>query len=250
MEETLFIGRNLISMERVDSTNTRLQELLLNQNLPDGTAITADYQTAGRGQRGSYWESQAGKNLLLSILLYPKFLHVKDQFLLSQATSLAVRDLISACLPEKDVKVKWPNDVLVNGRKIAGILIENTLSNETLRNSIIGIGLNVNEDRHPYPKSTSLSLEAGRIFDLSRLMHDLFSHIEARYLQIRSGETEKILYDYLANLFGMDTEMIFFDRLEDRELKGRIKGIAPSGRLIIESASGLKEFDLKEISFL
>lgn len=236
--------------DQVDSTNARLQEMVSAEDLPEGTSIVAAYQTAGRGQRGNYWESQSGKNLLLSILLYPKFLHVTDQFTLSQAISLAVRDLVAANLPGKPVRVKWPNDIMVNSRKICGILIENTLSGEYLKSAVVGIGLNVNEDRQPYPKSTSLSLETGSIYDLDELEQELFTNIEARYLQLRSGKRDKILSDYLENLYGMETEMWFFDRLHNQEIKGCIKGIASSGKLILESDNQLREFDLKEISFL
>lgn len=250
MKETLFIGRNLMKYDQVDSTNARLQEMASAEELPEGTGIVAAYQTAGRGQRGNYWESQSSKNLLLSILLYPKFLHVAEQFILSQAVSLAVRDLVAANMPEKQVKVKWPNDILVNGRKICGILIESTLSGVYLKSSVVGIGLNINEDRHPYPKSTSFSIETGRIYDLDELEQELFANIEARYLQLRAGQRDRILSDYLMNLFGMETEMLFFDRIRNQEIKGSIKGIAPSGKLILETDGQLREYDLKEISFL
>lgn len=250
MSSTLFVGKKLIILDEIDSTNLYLQTLLATEAVPEGTAVTARYQTAGRGQRGNYWESQSGKNLLLSVLLCPRSFHVSMQFMLSQAISLAVRDLVAHYLPAAEVKVKWPNDILINGRKTAGILIENTLQEEYIKHSIVGIGLNVNEDRHPYPKSTSISLESGDAYDLEILRERLFGYMEARYLQLLSHDRSRISYDYLNNLFGLGNEMEFFDRLNNTEITGCIKGIAPSGKLIVESGGEQKQYDLKEISFL
>ena len=145
--ETLFIGSNIIFLPEVDSTNSYATELLKNVNIAEGTVIHTAHQTQGKGQRGNSWEAQIASNLTTSIVLKPSFLELKNQFFLYQITALACYDLMAELLnnSQYDIKIKWPNDILVNKKKIAGILIENVITHSTLNYSVIGIGINVNQ---------------------------------------------------------------------------------------------------------
>ena len=134
----------LIELEETDSTNRYLTQLCDREPVSEYTTVRADYQTAGKGQRGNTWESERGKNLLFSFVLYPTFLEARRQFLLSQLTALAVKKALE--LWTDDIRIKWPNDIYWKEKKICGLLIENELSAEGIARSIIGIGLNVNQE--------------------------------------------------------------------------------------------------------
>ena len=120
------MGQKLIYVPECHSTNSLLNELNDHQELPEGTVLVTDHQTAGRGQRGNVWEAAQGMNLTFSILLRPKFLEAKDQFRLNMAVSLAIANSLQSCLSQ-GIKLKWPNDILVDGKKIGGVLIESQL---------------------------------------------------------------------------------------------------------------------------
>jgi BirA family biotin operon repressor/biotin-[acetyl-CoA-carboxylase] ligase len=117
---------------------------------PAGTVITAQEQTNGRGQRGSSWTAFKGDNLLASIIVYPNFLPPDETFMLSRITALAIRDAIEA-LTDKDVFIKWPNDIIIGDKKVCGILIENNWSDFKIQSAIIGFGINVNQDKFMIP---------------------------------------------------------------------------------------------------
>src|ERR1700739_639940 len=145
MSAPLFIGNNYIFLQETASTNSYLQSILREQQLAEGAVVSTGFQSAGRGQVGAVWESGRDQNMMLSVLLYPKFLNAGEQFLISKTIALAVKDFILIFLPDRNIKIKWPNDILVSGQKICGILIENGLKGERIEYSIVGMGINVNE---------------------------------------------------------------------------------------------------------
>lgn len=248
--DTLFIGRNLIKLAETDSTNTYLKALAETENLPEGTAVLADFQRSGRGQRGAQWESSAGKNILLSVLLLPVFLDVNEQFVLSQAIALAVHDFISFYLPGEEIKIKWPNDILVNNKKISGILIENNLNGNKIKNTIAGIGININQENITLPDATSLSQISGKIYALESVCSKLFSFIEARYLQLRRGNEAQLRYEYLQKLYGYRQSNAYLDMDKNIEFAGIIKGVSVSGKLQLQVGEEIKEYDLKQIKLI
>jgi BirA family biotin operon repressor/biotin-[acetyl-CoA-carboxylase] ligase len=148
------------------------------------------------------------------------------------------------------IKVKWPNDIYLNEKKIAGILIQNSLSGKKISATVIGIGININQDKlsDDLPNATSLKIETNSDFDLNNLIRDLCFYLETRYLQLKTGHFKQINQDYLACLYKHE-EVAFFERPGGQIFKGIIRGTSDYGKLIIEHASGLEEFDLKEITF-
>ncbi len=243
----LFIGQNYVYLPETNSTNLRLKTLSGTEKLPEGTVISTGYQTEGRGQAGSIWESNRDQNIMLSVLLYPGFLNAANQFLLSKAMALAAKDFISNFLLDKPVKIKWPNDIFVSGQKICGILIENGLKGEKIDYAIIGIGINVNEIFND-KRRTSLKEVSGLEFDLRNIEKVLFSNIEARYLQLKSSEPF-LSVDYLESLFGFREKMHFIDKIKNADFEGVINGVGKDGRLIIETDGGLRLFNMKEVGF-
>ena len=145
LANSLFLGKKVIYMPSCHSTNDIAMEMARKSDIPEGTVIITDDQLKGRGQRGNEWVTAAGKNITMSIVLKPNFVKASSQFSLNMAISLAVNATVKQLLSEINCSVKWPNDVLVNRKKISGILIENSLSGKNLDYSIVGVGLNVNQ---------------------------------------------------------------------------------------------------------
>lgn len=249
-KNTLFVGKVLHRFSALPSTNEYLANRLLSERPAEGLAVVAEHQTAGRGQMGNTWDTEPGQNLTLSVLFYPTFLPAKDQFDLSRAVALAVRDAV-ANFTDKTVLIKWPNDILLEKRKICGILIQNSLSGRNIQSSIVGVGINVNQQVFPkeLERAGSLYLETGRVIDPDELMAVLFTHLEARYLQLRQGRVPDIHDDYLAHLYqkGERREYAYPD---GRRFFGTISGLNESGKLMVETDEGVLLFGIKEIAYV
>lgn len=243
---TLFIGRAFHDLPSVDSTNAHALLLLSKSNPPGGTVISTRNQTAGRGQIGSSWESEPGQNISLSIILYPGFLLAQNQFLLNQAMSLAMFDLVSKYLPK--TKIKWPNDIYVGDEKIAGILIQNSISGSHLRTSVVGIGLNVNQTHFTSnaPNPTSFKLLSGKDFELDKLIAQLCQCAEQRYLNLKAGKIVPLQSDYRQQLYRLEVSSQF-QRASGEIFQGKICGVSPSGKLQVQVQDKTEEFDLKQI---
>jgi len=250
IKKTLFIGKNLIHFLSLDSTNQSALELLSKNKPSDGTVISTYNQLKGRGQIGSKWESEANKNITVSLILYPTFLLAREQFVLNQAISLGVLDFITKYV-NNNGKVKWPNDIYIKDNKIGGILIQNSLSNQKIQSTVVGIGLNINQTKFysEAPNPTSLALESGSTFDLDTILNELCESIERRYLILRSGNYKKLQQDYLNNLYRFMEDALYRDTA-GTIFTGRITGIAPNGKLEMNTNKGTSLFDIKEIEFV
>jgi BirA family biotin operon repressor/biotin-[acetyl-CoA-carboxylase] ligase len=243
---TLFVGKNLVYVPVCHSTNTVAAELSNKTQLAEGTVVITDHQQAGRGQRGNGWEAEPYLNFTLSLVLKPTFLAIADQFLITQCVSLAVADFINHLIT-KPVKIKWPNDVFVNDQKVCGILIENSVSGNYLQQSIIGIGLNVNQQRFQNARATSLSSIEKKAFELPPLLDPLLEHLEARYLQLKRLEVIAIQTDYLEQLYRIHERHFYRD--SEKEFEGTITGVDNVGRLKIK-ADRERVFYHKEVIFI
>src|SRR5215470_8992785 len=159
---------NIIEIKITASTNLFLKELLNKHPLKEWTIIVAETQTAGRGQMGNYWESEPSKNITCSILIYPHFLSIKQQFLLSEIVAIGLKETLAKYV-KQDITIKWPNDLYFEKRKLAGILIENELINQKFSCSIVGIGLNVNQQifKSDAPNPVSLKQITGMETDIN-----------------------------------------------------------------------------------
>lgn len=253
MTNNLFVGNVYYRFDELPSTNDWASEFIAKSKPPEGMAVRADTQTAGRGQFGSRWLSPPQQNLLVSVVFYPDWLPVDEQFYLSMAAALALHDTVSDFIPsEKSTapacSVKWPNDLYLADRKVAGMLIQNSLSGRHLQSAIVGIGLNINQlDFDPaLPNPGSMASTLGRIFHLDEVMYRLFEHLEQRYLQLKSGQKAAIKSAYEARIYRKDLPT-FFERLDDQSrFEGIIRGVAENGLLLVE-ADGLQTFDLKAL---
>jgi BirA family biotin operon repressor/biotin-[acetyl-CoA-carboxylase] ligase len=244
---TLLLGKNLIFVPECHSTNTLLFELTQKTIQPEGTLVITNHQTKGRGQRGNSWIAEEGKNLTLSILLKPRFISAKDQFYLTIVSALGILDYLT----ERGIanaKIKWPNDLMVSSKKIAGILIENVVAGDRLQQSIVGIGLNINQSDFQMEKATSMVNELNRQFDLVNDFQLLVEKLEIRYLQLQSGKALELKNEYLKNLFWIGEEHLFLTC--DQEFEGRIVGVEEDGKLSIVTKGLITSYDLKDIKFV
>jgi BirA family biotin operon repressor/biotin-[acetyl-CoA-carboxylase] ligase len=241
------MGHQLVFVPECHSTNDEAQRLLQQKGSADGLVVITANQTAGRGQRGNVWVSEPGKNLTFSIGLKPHFLNPKMQFYLSMAVSLGLLDGLTRLLPEAEVSIKWPNDMMLNGKKTCGILIENQLVGQLLDRSVVGIGLNVNQLSFSISTATSLAARAGHAFDLNEVFSLLLEKLEARYLQVKAGESGQLKYDYEQHLYWRDEVRDFV--VDDQLVSGIIEGVTEEGKLEVLLGGKHRQFAFKEISY-
>ena len=249
MDNPLFVGKVLHEFEQLASTNSFAQKLLSKSTPPEGTVISTYNQYQGRGQIGSSWESAPGRNLSISVIFYPNFLSPNEQFYFNMAMSLGIRFFLKEIL-NMEVQIKWPNDIIINEKKIAGILIQNNISLKLLQSSILGVGINVNQQLFNYaPNPTSLSLLCGKFFELNDLREKLFQSLERYYLKLKTLDFNQIQEDYISHLFLYEKEALFQDEHSDQFL-GKITGVTPIGRLKINTGREERTFGIKEIQLV
>ncbi len=228
------IGHNHLHFEELDSTNVYAMDLLAKTTPIDGTVISADHQTAGKGQYDRKWYSNKGENIIMSIILLPDFLKASQQIYLNIAIALGINDYL--CRINTGFSIKWPNDIYHQDSKIAGILIQNQLQGETIKGSIIGIGLNVNQTLFDplLINPTSLKKITGIHFNLLAEMKELWTSIEQRYLMLKNESNYSALKnDFEKNMFGINMSAEY---RYNNQLKGEIgiiKGINEFGKLIV-----------------
>jgi BirA family biotin operon repressor/biotin-[acetyl-CoA-carboxylase] ligase len=243
------IGSELKFCKNLPSTNNYAAVLLKNSNVDEGTIIYTNFQSAGRGQTGNSWVSEDGKNLLISIILYPSMIEPADQFLISMAVSLGITGFLDRHIHGSTIK--WPNDIYIKSDKIAGILIENTLIGNTIENCVAGIGLNINQTEFgsDAPNPVSLSQLTGQQYDLGECLIQLSDEINERYQQLVNSDYIRLRADYLSRLFRKDEWCKWRD--ETGVFTGRIVTVSPEGRLMIERERGTKTgYAFKEIEFI
>lgn len=250
MYQRLILGNKLVKLEEVDSTNTYLQNIINSiPNEIEGLVVVAKNQYQGKGQRGSEWKAKAGDNLTFSVLLKPN-LPIQHQFLISKVVSLGIVDFLNE-LGLNKIKIKWPNDIYCGDHKIAGILIENTIRKSSIYNSIVGIGLNVNQlvfDEDIKNPTSLLKELCCNPLNLAELLNQVLFFIEKRYLALKTNKIDRINTAYLNQLYRLKEITTF--RINDKDIEAQIIGVNESGKLQLNISNSLQEFDLKEITFL
>ena len=247
LPRTLFVGQQLYFLPVCESTNVEAHLLLIKNEATEGCTVVASHQTRGRGQRGNTWEAEPGRNVTLSVILFPSFLAARQQFYLNMAVSLAVLDLLrEQGLPE--AQVKWPNDLYFQDKKLGGILIENSVNGYTLQHSIVGIGLNVNQLRFGSPAATSMAKELGKVLKLEEVTARLLELLEKRYLQLRGGQNGQLRHAYLQALYRY--QEVHSYSIGDEQVQGQIVGVDEDGRLALEVGNKLRYFDFKEVRYI
>jgi BirA family biotin operon repressor/biotin-[acetyl-CoA-carboxylase] ligase len=243
----VFKNRRIFELNVVDSTNSYASELP--PGMPEGSIVWALNQIKGRGQGDSRWESEPGKNLTFSIILYPTFLKAVDQFYISKVISLAIVDLLT--LFTDRVSIKWPNDIYAGDKKIAGILIENSVEFDNIKQSIAGIGINLNQKifASDAPNPLSLAQITGKEYGLKEMLEKLCALIENRYILIKDNGFQTIDDDYVSVLYRFNEPAIYL--ADGKAFKGRIIGVEPSGIIVVRDNDGIiRKFLHKEVEYV
>ncbi len=246
--KTLFVGKKLIYLPSCHSTNDIASEIIQKGKIINGTVIVTEHQTSGKGQRGNQWESEPNDNLLMSIIIDSSFLDLKNQFHLSIISAIAIHSTLKK-LKVENIKIKWPNDIYINEKKISGILIESILSGNKLSFSTIGIGINVNQKVFSSKRATSILNEnLDSKLTPSIMLENLCENFEKYYLELKNKNLQKINSEYLNTLLWINEEQNFRDK--EGIFLGKIRGILPNGQLIIWVSNEEKYYDIKEIEYL
>ena len=244
------LGDPKIRYQILESTNEFVLGSLKERKFNEGTIVIAGFQTHGEGMGENRWESEKDKNLLLSLVLKPVFLEPAHQFYLNKFASLAVYDFVKHVLPDKNVTVKWPNDVYIDDKKVAGILINNTIIGKHFEYVVLGIGLNINQKtfKSDAPNPVSLIHHTNKELNLEECLQSLLHYLNSRYEQLKVEKSQSLDGDYLNVLYRYQNWSEF--KTENRTFKGRITGITEYGQLQIEEESGkIQEYDFKTVEF-
>jgi BirA family biotin operon repressor/biotin-[acetyl-CoA-carboxylase] ligase len=245
VKQALF-GKEIIHLSNIDSTNNFAAKLLSENLCQNGAVIMADVQTQGKGQRGNVWLSESGKNLLSSFVFKPDNLSVDKQTVLTWATSLSLLETLRKFNIE--AQVKWPNDILINEKKIAGILIENQLQGTRINCSIIGIGFNINQTSFSELNATSLLLETNKKVEPRTFLNLLVNEMNEQFDFIKSSSFEFLKNEYESHLFQINKLKNYNDEFGD--FIGKIIGTTDEGKLIIEKSNTIVTYGMKEVIYL
>jgi BirA family biotin operon repressor/biotin-[acetyl-CoA-carboxylase] ligase len=248
---TNFNEKRIIELDEIDSTNSYAANLLNSGKVDEGTVIWSHNQTAGKGQGENKWISQSGKNITISMILYPRFLPAESQFMLNKSVSLAVLDFVHTLLPPGSCKIKWPNDIYSGFSKLGGILINNTISGFSFDTSIIGIGLNINQTLFDpsLPSPVSIKQLLSRETDIREGVIEMTRKLDHRYDQLKNGDISLLDIQYRDNLLGINEERTF--RKNGDVFNGFIRDVDLFGRLIIETGNSRRlTLSHKEVEFL
>ncbi|WP_407324104.1 biotin--[acetyl-CoA-carboxylase] ligase [Tenacibaculum maritimum] len=240
----------LIKLNAIDSTNSFLKDLAQNTILENKTVVTTTEQLKGRGQMGTEWSSEANKNLLCSVFFRFNKLAISHQFYLNFGVALAVFDTLKKYdLPK--LAIKWPNDILSEKSKISGILVENVITNRQIQSSIIGIGVNVNQEKFPANllQVTSMKRQLEKDVSIDQLLVDLVAELSKNIELLEKGAYKTLEKRYLEVLYKKNTPMMFRNR-QSTLFMGMIIGVTSYGKLQIQlDDDTIKEFGIKEVSF-
>ena len=240
----------IIKLSAIDSTNDFLKNLARKEAVENYTTVVTQSQTKGKGQMGSTWDSETGKNLIMSVLIKDLLLNAEAIFHLNVAVSLAVIQVLEELKIPK-ISIKWPNDIMSDNKKIAGILIENSFKSDNRIESIVGIGLNVNQNNFSnLPKASSLAVITNIEFDLNMLLDKVLFQIKRNCALISTGQISFLWANYHDNLFKKGIPMAFED-LDGNQFMGIIQEVTGDGnlKLLLEDDSE-KFYGVKQIQML
>ena len=239
----------IIRIDETDSTNRWMKELIQlhpSEETQHEMVVVCDYQTAGRGCGSNSWEAEPGKNLLMSVLMHPKKVSARTQFIITQIVSVALCRTIETVIgSEHRVTIKWPNDIYVGDKKICGVLIENSIAGRRIKDCIIGIGLNVNqtEFRSDAPNPVSIAQLTGKETDREEVLNTFLEELS------KQCENRNIHHDYLRKMYRRNGMYPF--ETEGSRFMARVAGVNDDGRLMLEDENGIAHlFRFKEVTFI
>lgn len=241
----------IIKLNAIASTNSFLKDMVVKSDIENFTVVVANKQVSGRGQMQSKWVSEAGKNLTFSVFSVFESLHIDSQKYLNFTVSISVFEALQTFnLPK--LAIKWPNDILSDKYKICGVLIENSLKGSFIKSSIIGIGLNVNQEVFPSDvgKASSIKNMLGKKMDLDIVLNVVLEKLQQNIQLLNEKQYPKLEMKYLNVLYRKGIPSMFKNK-KDIVFMGKIIGVSNEGKLQVElEDETVKEFGLKEVSFI
>jgi len=238
----------LIYINNTDSTNIYATNLIEKNKPEEFTIIQTGYQLKGKGQGNKFWHSEPNMNLLFSLILYPK-INADKQAYLNKAITISLCSFFSQY--SQNVYIKWPNDIWIDNKKIAGILIENSILGNKINNCIVGIGININQIDFPneIPNPISLKKITGVEHNLSDVLENILSFIEINYNFIISGNFIDIDMIYHSNLLFLNDEKTYINN-DGTKFKAKFNKVDEYGRIVLEDKNGtINNYDIGEVSF-
>lgn len=222
----------------VESTNDTAKDAIRHKTALNGMVIRAGYQLKGRGRQGNTWESNKDQNLLFTIIFKPDKLHPAQQFVVNEQVSTTLRKQLQQLVPSKQVKIKWPNDIYIEDKKICGILIEHFILGENISYSVIGMGINVNQDTFAHAdRPTSLRIETGTPFDIDKLCRELsYELLKNLSGTLTTPHISKLKKEYETALYQLHEEKNY--RINGQETTATIEGVTQEGCLKLRKANG------------
>jgi len=240
------IGCKIIHLVSTDSTNNYLAKLIKGGETLHGTVVMADEQTQGRGQRGTVWHSPQGANLIFSVYVEYKKLSIDEQVVIHHWASVSTSHMLQRYNLKSEIK--WPNDILIEGKKIAGILIENTIAGQNVKSSIIGIGLNVNQQKFDNLNACSLYTQTKQKYNVQEIALSLIYELNNLFKYIENKQFDYLEGLYFQNMWKINKSVDFIRNKQTEN--GVIRGVDRQGKIQIQTIHGLEVFDLKEIEFI
>ncbi|MFC7773170.1 biotin--[acetyl-CoA-carboxylase] ligase [Flavobacterium sp. GCM10027622] len=240
----------LIKLDAIDSTNDFLKGLSQDQALENFTVVTAKSQTKGKGQHGATWHTETNKNLTTSILIKNTLSNIEGIFALNISVALGITKALKK-FKIPSISIKWPNDIMADNKKIAGILIENLIKSNGSIESIVGIGLNVNQTNFDnLPKASSLKNITNTEFDLDEILETIVMEIQLQINCIGQNQSKQLWEQYEENLFKKGVPMAF-EEASGGKFMGIIRGVTPTGKLVVQvEDDSFREFGIKEVQLL
>lgn len=243
------IGSSIVRIVATDSTNNYANSQIRENVVPEGTVFLTYDQTAGRGQMNNSWESEPGQNLTFSVVLYPDFLEIRNQFMISKIITLGIYSALS--MHVTNLRIKWPNDIYAGNKKLGGILIENSIMSGLIKTSVCGIGLNLNQTifRSDAPNPVSLKILTNKHYDCDSILTEILTATDYFYSVLREGRFNRIDQDFHSLLYQLNEFHSY--RSKDKVFQGKIVGVNEIGQLQIETPEHeILEFHFKEVEFL
>lgn len=243
------IGNQIVRIQVVDSTNNYANQQIRDNACGEGTVFLAYEQTAGRGQLKNFWESEPGKNLTFSIVIYPSFLEIRHQFMISKVVTLGIYKALSKYID--NLKIKWPNDIYAGNKKLGGILIENSIMYASIKSSVVGIGLNVNQTvfKSLAPNPVSMKILTNQHFDTDAVLAEILAGIDIYFALLKDGEEELIDREFITRLYRLNENHSY--KSENEVFEGKIIGVNEIGQLLIRKMDDtILDFHFKEVEFL
>ncbi len=240
----------VIKLDAIDSTNDFLKKLVQQQFVENYTIITANEQTKGKGQMGSTWNTEKGKNLITSILIKESVSNIEAIFNLNITIAVSIIEALNK-QNINNLNIKWPNDIMAENKKIAGILIENSIKENDIIDSIIGIGLNVNQTNFEnLPKASSLKNVMNQNFDVDEILENIFFQIEKNMERLKNNETDFLWKEYDRYLFKKGKPTLF-ENVNQERFMGMIQKVNTNGKLeVLLEDDSIQEFGIKEITMI